>query len=115
MRFERILSAREKCELQGAVFRDRDLSGLDFSGADLRNARFENVHLASCNLSGADLRGAQFIVCALRDVVLSGALLGENLFYGTVLTEIGGLTEDARREVERAGGAFGPFTSRRSQ
>jgi uncharacterized protein YjbI with pentapeptide repeats len=113
MRFERVLSPREKRELRGNVFRDCDLVGIDLSGADLRNARFENVQLVSCNLSGADLRAAQFVLCALRDVVLSGARLGGNLFYGTVLTEIGGLTEDARRAVERAGGAFGAFTNRR--
>jgi uncharacterized protein YjbI with pentapeptide repeats len=113
MRFEHILSSREKQELRGEVFRDRDLVGVDLSGADLRDARFENVQLVSCNLAGADLRSTQFVLCVFRDVVLSGALLGENLFYGTTLTEIGGLAEDARREVERTGGAFSSFTSAR--
>lgn len=113
MKFERILTPLEKRELRGQVFRDRDLVGVDLSGADLRNTRFENVRLASCNLAGADLRAARFVLCAFRDVVLSGARLGRNVFYGTTLTEIGGLNEDARRDVERAGGAFSPFAKRR--
>ncbi len=113
MRFEQILSSREKRELCGEVFRDRDFVGIDLSGADLRNARFENVQFVSCNLGGADLRATQFVLCVLRDVVLSGAQLGENLFYGTTLTEIGGLTEEARRDVVRAGGAFKPSASSR--
>ena len=113
MKFERILSPREKRELLGAVFRDQQIVGVDFSGADLRGARFENVQLVSCTFAGADLRAAQFVVCVLRDVVLTGARLGENLFYGTTLTDIGGLSVDARSVIERTGGSFSPVASLR--
>ncbi len=104
--FERILTPQEKSELHGQVFRDRELVGVDLSGADLRQARFERVVLDKCNLTGADLRGAHFILCDLRFVVLVEARLGENRFDGTTLVEVAGLTADGRQLIERQGGAF---------
>ncbi len=84
--FEQILTAREKSELQGEIFR--------------------NIEMVRVDLAGADLRGAHFVLCDLRYVVLEGAKLGDNRFYGTALVEVDGLFEDDRRLVEREGGAF---------
>jgi hypothetical protein len=108
MKFERVLSFDEKRGLRGSVFRDRHLAGIDFGGADLQSALFLGVELRSCSFEGADLRGARFIVCILHDVVFSRARFGENLFDGTTLTEIGGLSEEQRRQVVQSGGAFVP-------
>lgn len=51
-------------------FLNRELVGLDFSGADLPDARFEKTTLSRCNFAGTDLRGASFVLCELRGVVL---------------------------------------------
>jgi hypothetical protein len=106
MKFERVLSLREKHALRGIVFRDRRIVGIDLAGADLRKARFLNVEIASCNLADTDLRGARFVACRLRDLVLCRARLGLNLFWGTTLTEIGGLSEEQRHAVVESGGMF---------
>jgi uncharacterized protein YjbI with pentapeptide repeats len=106
MKFEQVLSYREKRALRGKVFSGRCILGVDLAGADLRDAAFLNVQILSCNLADADLRGARFVGCTIRDVVLSRARLGLNVFLGTKLTEIGGLTDAQRREVELSGGLF---------
>jgi uncharacterized protein YjbI with pentapeptide repeats len=106
--FDRILTTQEKSELRGTVFHDREMIGIDLSGADLRDARFERVVLTACDLGDADLRGAHFVLCDLRYVVLTNAKLGDNRFYGTTLSEVTGLTEDDRLLIERDGAAFQP-------
>lgn len=104
--FEPILTSREKRDLHHQVFRDRELVGLDLSGADLRSARFERTLLSSCNLAGADLRGAQFVLCDVRSVDLTSAELGENDFSGTMLMDVAGLSDADRTQIQGAGGAF---------
>jgi uncharacterized protein YjbI with pentapeptide repeats len=103
---ERILTAREKAELRGAVFRDRDMVGVDLSGADLRGTRFERVRLTDCSLAGADLRGAQFLLCELRFVLLARVQLEDTRFPGTTVVEPGDLDEQGRLLIEREGGSF---------
>jgi hypothetical protein len=76
------------------------------SEADLCGAQFENVRIESCDLAAADLRGIAFALCILRGVVLTGVRLRENHFRGTVPKEVVGLADDARRPIEREGGAF---------
>lgn len=106
--FEPILTSREKRGMREQLFRHREFVGVDLSRADLRGTRFIGTAIDSCNLVGADLRGAVFIECHLHSVVLHGARLGENRFDGTVLSDIVGLSEEARLSIELKGGAFRP-------
>ncbi len=102
-----------KRSMRGEVFRGQEILGVDLATADLRGARFEEVRFTSCSLAGADLRGAQFILCTMRSIVLRDVVLGDNRFYGTTLADPIGLTEDARRAIERCGGAFPPLDGTR--
>lgn len=88
---------------------NRELVGVDFSGADLRDARFERTILDRCNLMGADLRGATFISCELRDVIFVDALFEDGRFDGTTIVDAVGLTDASRVLIERAGGALQPI------
>ena len=97
--FDPILTAREKRELQGEVFRNIEMVGVDLSNADLRGVRFERVVLRGCNLAGADLRGAHFVLCDLRDVVLDDAKLGDQITRT--------LPNGQSRTVTRAGPVMG--------
>lgn len=104
--FEPIFTTREKRELHHERFADRELVGVDLSGADLRSTRFERTVLASSSLAGADLRGAEFVLCDLRSVDFSGVELGDTDFRGTMLTDVVGLSEESRALIVTAGGAF---------
>jgi len=98
--YEHILTTKEKARLRGQAFKDRELVGVDLSGADLRDALFERVVLRECTLAGADLRGTQFVLCDFHGVRL--------------LVDVDGLSESDRVDVESAGGCFQPtYTSRR--
>ena len=108
MHFEAILTLREKRELTGEMFCNRELIDLDFSGADLRGALFEKSVLLRCSFAGADLRGARFLSCDLHCVDLGDAVLGDNRFDGTTLVEPIGLTPAASKLVADAGGTFQP-------
>ena len=60
--------------------RDRNLSGVDLSDADLSGANLSLTNLRSADLSGADLSGASLRGADLRGADLSGAYLsGANL------------------------------------
>jgi uncharacterized protein YjbI with pentapeptide repeats len=107
--FERIFTALEKQELRDQLFRQREFAGVDLAGADLRGTSFVRTAIASCNLEGADLRGVHFIECDLHAVVMRDAVLGENRFDGTVLSDVVGLSEEARISIEHHGGAFLPL------
>lgn len=106
--FERILTDEEKAALRGTVFANRELVGLDLSGADLRGARFERTSMTRCTLRGADLRGAQFNLCDLQHVVLADAVFGDNRFDGTTIVEALGLKPIDRSLIEQSGGTFQP-------
>lgn len=106
--FECILTGSEKANLREQRFVNRELIGMDLSGADLRGAWFERTVLARCNLAGADLRGARFISCEIRDVLLSDAVLGDNRFDGTTLADAVGLAAATRSHIEEVGGTFQP-------
>jgi uncharacterized protein YjbI with pentapeptide repeats len=104
--FERIFTADEKATLGGELFLNRELVGVDFSGADLRGARFERTTLVRCNLAAADVRGAHFILCDLHAVVLADVLFEDNRFDGTTLVDAVGLTADGQAVIEGGGGTF---------
>ena len=108
LKFEPILTSREKRELTGEVFRQRELVELDFSGADLRGASFEESVLLRCSFAGADLRGARFVSCDLHAIDLGDAVLGDNHFVGTTLVDAVGMTPTMSRIVIEAGGTFQP-------
>lgn len=105
-RFESVLTAREKRDLAGELFCNRELVDLDFSGADLRGACFERSVLLRCSFAGADLRGARFLSCDLQSIDLADALLGGNRFDGTTLIEPVGVSASGREAIASAGGAF---------
>ena len=105
-RFEAVLTSREKRDLGGEVFCNRELVDLDFAGADLRGACFERSVLLRCSFAGADLRGARFVSCDLQSIDLADALLGGNRFDGTTFIEPVGMSASAREAIEGAGGAF---------
>lgn len=46
--------------LRGEVFSNMDLTGISFSGADLRFANFSNCNLTGIRLMGANCEGADF-------------------------------------------------------
>jgi uncharacterized protein YjbI with pentapeptide repeats len=108
MKFEPILTSREKRELTGASFCQRELVELDFSGADLRGARFEQSVLVRCSFAGADLRGARFLSCDLHSIDFADAVLGDNRFDGTTIVDVGGMTATMTTIVADAGGTFQP-------
>ena len=47
-----------RCDLAGADFKRRELSGADLSGANLKDANLHDARLAGARLAGADLSGA---------------------------------------------------------
>ncbi|MBX3259267.1 MAG: pentapeptide repeat-containing protein [Labilithrix sp.] len=106
--FERILTTEEKSALRGESFSNRELDGLDLSGADLRGARFDRTLLVRCNLAGADLRGARFVLCDLRGVDFADTVFGDNRFDGTTFVDVVGLSESTRALIARGGGTFQP-------
>ncbi len=66
-------------------FKDRDLTGEDFSGMDLTNALFRGAILDGCNFTGANLTGAN-----LRDTSIEGAIFTDaEMFYSNVQDSIG--------------------------
>ena len=58
-----------------ANFSNKNLSGLDFSGADLRNASLSGAYLIDVNLNNADLSGANLMDADFIGADLSGANL----------------------------------------
>lgn len=107
--FERVLTGEEKASLRGELFVDRELIGMDFSGADFRDALFEKTRLVQCSLAGADLRGASFKLCDLSAVDLAEAIFGDNRFDGTTFVDAMGLSASTRAMIEQGGGTFQPI------
>ncbi len=72
-------------DLKVKNFKDRDLTGEDFSGMDLTNALFRGAILDGCNFTGADLTGAN-----LRDTSIEGTIFTEaEMFYSNTQDSIG--------------------------
>ena len=61
--------------LVGANFIDDDLSGKDFTGANLADAKFNRANLTGAIFTDATLTGAQFNRAKLIDADLSGSIL----------------------------------------
>lgn len=48
---------------QGALFKDANLAGADFSNSSLQGAKLKGANLTGTNLKGADLRNAEDVTC----------------------------------------------------
>ena len=66
--------------LQDASFNDAQLDGADLSGADLSNCAFNNAHLRGTRLKAARLNSALFMDADLDGADLTGATLVDTEF-----------------------------------
>lgn len=105
-RAEKVLTAREKTQLQNTRLEDAALDRVDFSGADMRGSRFERVRFAGCDFRGANLIRVWFVGCDLSGAKFSDVLLGHNCFFGTRLAGAVGLSGRQRDYVMSLGGSF---------
>lgn len=53
----------------------QNLSGVDLTGATLRDSSFRRADLSGADLSGADARDASFVSATMHDTMLDGARL----------------------------------------
>lgn len=66
---------RVKIVGNGGDFVDRNLSGVNLEGLDLKGDNFERANLTGANLRGAYLRGTVLEEATLVDADLTGAIL----------------------------------------
>jgi uncharacterized protein YjbI with pentapeptide repeats len=73
---------------------ERDLTGYDLEGADLREYKFYDSTLDGADLAGADLRGTGFQGASMKGADLRGTLIGFTSFDGVDFTgaNLSGLT-----------------------
>ncbi|MFQ5534245.1 MAG: pentapeptide repeat-containing protein [Sphingomonadales bacterium] len=76
---------------------ERLLTGVDLSGARLRDARFARADMSNSNLTGIDARRAKFIAAKLSGVRLDEANLTEADFTRADLTGASFKNADLRR------------------
>jgi uncharacterized protein YjbI with pentapeptide repeats len=101
-----ILTPAEKKLLVRSRFGPTDLSGVDFSDADLRHARFDGACLIGADFSRADLRGAEFHGCDLRAASFVGTLWGENVLHESLFARARGFTRELALYIQICGGTF---------
>ena len=101
-----VFTPNEKRMLSGLVFRDSELSRVDFSHADLRETEFHDVLLNGADFSGADLRGAYFIGCDLRNARFDYAVMSRTRFDRSWCIGARGLSDDMSDYVRRHGGVL---------
>lgn len=106
MRPHIILTTEEKQQLARSTFSKTDLSGVDFSGADLRQARFDQVCLLGADFSRADLRRAEFLDCDLRGASFTQARWGENVLHQSLFSRAKGVTREEALYIQCCGGTF---------
>jgi uncharacterized protein YjbI with pentapeptide repeats len=88
---------------------DADLSGVDFSGLNLRVANLSRVNLSGANLSGADLRHVMFVGANLTGADLRNVYLYGNDFScanleGALLPDGVPVVPDLDRQIAAAVG-----------
>ena len=76
---------------------ERDLSGVDLSGARLRDTHFTRADLSSANLSGADGFRTKFVSARLIKTKFDGARLTDSDFTKADLTGASLVKADLRR------------------
>ena len=89
--------ARPGSDWSRCYFEERDLSGVDLSGARLRDARFNRTQLSGSNLSEIDGHRSKFITSRLLGVRFDGAKLTEADFTKADLTGASFRGADMRR------------------
>ena len=89
--------ARPGADWSRCYFEERDLAGVDLSGARLRDARFNRTELSGSDLSGIDGHRAKFITARLLGVSFDGAKLTEADFTKADLTGASFRGADMRR------------------
>ena len=103
---EKVVTAREKGELQETILADAVLDCVDFACADLRGSRFERVCFRSTHFRAANLVRARFVGCDLTGADFTGARLGNNSFFGSSLAGAIGMTRRQKEYVVSRGGSF---------
>jgi Pentapeptide repeats (8 copies) len=103
---QKVLTAREKAELQETVLADATLDCVDFARADLRGSRFERVCFRGSDFCAANLVRAWFVGCDLTGVDFTGARLGNNSFFGSRLAGAIGMTRRQKEYIISHGGSF---------
>ena len=66
----------QRVSLRGLSFKGKDLSGANFSGADIRGTNFRGANLTGADFSGADIRGTNFHGVNLTGANFRGAKAG---------------------------------------
>src|SRR5262249_30366887 len=65
------------CDLSGANFKRRDLTGANLAGANLKDANLHDARLIGAKLAGADFSGANLNKANLSRADAAGAKLNE--------------------------------------
>jgi fluoroquinolone resistance protein len=81
------LSIVDGCRLQGLVFRDCKLVGVNFGKCDplFLSVQFHHCLIDTCNFSDLHLKGTAFVQCMIRETHFSNANLSEANFSGSDL------------------------------
>ncbi len=103
---QKVLTAREKAQLQETILADATLDCVDFARADLRGSRFERVCFRGSAFCAANLVRAWFVGCDLTGADFTGARLGNNSFFGSSLAGAIGMTQRQKEYVISRGGSF---------
>jgi|GEM_PF-2587904 uncharacterized protein YjbI with pentapeptide repeats len=105
-RRQKVVTAREKAQLQETILADAVLDRVDFAHADLRGSRFERVCFRGSAFCAANLVRAWFVGCDLTDADFTGARLGNNSFFGSNLAGAIGMLRKQKEYVISRGGSF---------
>ncbi len=81
------LSIMDGCRLQGLVFRECKLVGVNFGKCDplFLSVQFHHCLIDTCNFSDLNLKGTPFLECAIRETHFSHTNLSEANFSGSDL------------------------------
>lgn len=105
------------CHLNGANLENACLYGVSLKYATLYGTRLQNAKLTGADLSNADLTGTELAGADLRRCNFKNAKFSNTDFSnanveGAYFGESKGLTEDAKRELQRRGAIFKASVSR---
>jgi uncharacterized protein YjbI with pentapeptide repeats len=103
---QKVVTAREKAQLQETILSDAVLDCVDLACADLRGSRFERVCFRGTHFRAANLVRAWFVGCDLTGADFTGARLGNNSFFGCSLAGAIGMTRKQKEYVISRGGSF---------
>lgn len=75
------------CELSGGIFKDLNLTGLNFERANLKGANFTGAVLVEANLKNVDAKGAIFERARLNKADLTGGDFTDASFLRAALSD----------------------------